>query len=157
MRTFEMQVYAPGERPEAFWQLAGPVFSSRAAQRELGGPFTDDARTTWVLALQGERLLGLASLHVAIAGERVTLDHAYVLPAERRQGVHAALLHRRLELAAQLGAQQVRVAANASSFPGLLKAGFVGSGQRGGYTLMELDGLVLSARWSRTPGLTLRE
>jgi GNAT superfamily N-acetyltransferase len=136
-------LYRPGERPELFWQDCGPVFSDRLAVRELGGPFTDDPHTGWAVARSpsGE-LQGLAS--VRVEGERALLDHAYVRPAWRRQGVHRALLHARLTLLGE--ARRVRVHANDHSFPALVRLGFVGSGQRGRYLLMEADALLLRAR-----------
>lgn len=162
----ELWVFGPGERPDEFWWLAGPVFGDRAAQRELGGPFTDDPATTWVLAVRREdlprdpaqirwespaiireevvTLLGLAS--VRVAGGLALLDHAYVRPEHRRQGVHAALLAARVQAAVEAGARRVRVHANERSFPALMRLGFLGNGRRGGYTVMEADATVLWAR-----------
>ncbi|MDR6330596.1 hypothetical protein [Deinococcus soli (ex Cha et al. 2016)] len=42
--------------------------------------------------------------------------------------------------------RRVRVQANARSFPRLVRLGFIGTGQRGGYTVMEADGVVLAGR-----------
>ena len=147
VRTFE-----PGTRPAPFWTLAGPVFASRAAQRDLGGPFTDDGHTTWVLATRGDVLAGLAS--VRIEGGAALLDHAFVLPDFRGQGVHGALLDVRLRAAVAAGVRRVRVQANARSFPRLVRLGFIGTGQRGGYTLMEADGVVLAGKLQGNAGNT---
>lgn len=142
--TMEILHFMPGYRPAEFWELAGPVFASRAAQRDLGGPFTDDRRTTWALAVEDGQLQGLAS--VRIEGGVALLDHAFVLPAFRGQGVHGALVDARLGVAVLADVRRVRVLANERSFPRLVRLGFVGTGQRGGYTVMEADGVVLAGR-----------
>ncbi|OWL98951.1 hypothetical protein CBQ26_00395 [Deinococcus indicus] len=142
--TLEVLTFLPGHRPAEFWEWAGPVFASRAAQRELGGPFTDDDRTSWAVAVDGGQVQGVAS--VRVEGSVALLDHAFVLPAFRGQGVHGALVDARLGLAVLAQARRVRVMANAHSFPRLVRLGFVGTGQRGGYTVMEADGVVLAGR-----------
>lgn len=142
MPTFELRTFGPGERPDDFWQLAGPVFGDAQAQRELGGPFTDDALTTWVIALDtAGALAGLASVreekNVAL------LDHAYVRPEHRGQGIHGLLLQERI---ARTTAPKVRVMANPNSLTALLKLGFMASGKRGKYVVMEADALILRAK-----------
>lgn len=149
MQTFEhggvlVQLYGPGDRPDEFWQAAGPIFGSAQAQRELGGPFTDSDTTTWTLAVdKWGGLLGLAS--VSAEGNVALLDHAYVRPMMRRQGIHRALLTARIEAAAE-GVQRFRVFANPLSLTALIKLGFIANGKRGKYVTLEADALILRAQ-----------
>ncbi|HEX2829968.1 MAG TPA: GNAT family N-acetyltransferase [Burkholderiales bacterium] len=65
----------------------------------------------WVVAHDGERMVGFASFHVQDAGE-LKIDKLYVHPAHQRRGIGGALVERACEVARSIGASNVILAVN---------------------------------------------
>lgn len=105
MSTHKVQMYAADD--PAVWPLIGPVLTSRAAARELGGqPFADGAVAWFIATLRG-KVVGIACLK-HLKGDYWE-DCDYVPPEHRGKGVHLSLCAARTRHLATLPAAPLRV------------------------------------------------
>ena len=65
----------------------------------------------WVVAHDGERMVGFGSFHVHDSGE-LKIDKLYVHPARQRQGIGAALIEQAREVARSRGLSTLVLAVN---------------------------------------------
>ena len=79
--------------------------------REIVEAELDREDIRWVVAHEGERMVGFASFHAQGDGE-LKIDKLYVHPDRQRLGVGGALIGRACDLARSLGAASVVLAVN---------------------------------------------
>ena len=124
--------YAHGEGD--FWQRMGPFLASAQVRRELGVAITSDEKTVWWLAIDGSDILGFCAARVQ--GDVCHLRHDYVVPGARGNGIYRALFSARLEGCQGMG-KVMRATVSKNSLPQYLGSGFVATGTRGQYTIVE--------------------
>ena len=121
-----------------FWSAVGPVATSKAVIKELGGyPVYVNHTQTWVIARDATGTVVAAS---AISPDKEDgsfwIDYAHVDPQARGNGLWTEMLARRLEIAAINGARSVRCCTATMARP-LEAAGFKVTSQRGSWSYME--------------------
>ena len=80
-------------------------------QREIVEAELDREDIRWVVAHEGERMVGFASFHVQESGE-LKIDKLYVHPGRQRQGIGGALIEQACEVAQSRGSASVVLAVN---------------------------------------------
>ena len=94
-----------------FWARLGPLACDPAVAREIGSPVVNTERHTWVFAIDGDEVVGMAAFVLPKkAGEACWLDMAWVKPSHRWQGIWRDLYARRMAMAAASGLTTIRVA-----------------------------------------------
>lgn len=96
----------PTERAEVE-RLIGKYFESKEIAKAHGRPLHSDDTYTWVVAMDGEEVVGFSALRVA-KNKNAELRSAYVVPTHRKQGIGTAMIAQRIELARQQGAKLLR-------------------------------------------------
>lgn len=81
-----MNVKTLSRKNKDFYRLLGPIFGSRKVAKEIGINVYDDSDKEWFVAMDGEVLIGLASLRGSI------ISDCYVRPNYRRAGIFKMLL-----------------------------------------------------------------
>jgi GNAT superfamily N-acetyltransferase len=117
-----------------FYPLMGPFLSRRDIVNALSGPVWDDDGKVWLVAVEGDRVVGFCAYRVAA---KVTLFcSAYVHPDRRGAGIYDALFRERL---AQAGNLRPRMRATVSAYAAgtFRRYGFTAVGKRGRYTVFE--------------------
>lgn len=105
MTPHKVTMYAADD--PTVWPLIGPLLTSRAVAKELGGqPFADGA-VAWFVATVRGKVVGLCALK-DIDGAYWE-DLAYVLPDHRGKGVHLSLCAARTRHLATLPPQPLKV------------------------------------------------
>lgn len=91
----------------AVWPLVGPLLTSRAVAKELGGqPFTDGVTDYWIATERG-KIVGFCAL-ADVQGAYWEL-YSYVLPDRRGKGIHLSLCAARTRYVATLPEQPLKV------------------------------------------------
>lgn len=95
--ALEIKHYKHGDRD--LWIALGPFATSRAVLAELGGaPIYSTPETRWLVAYAGDAVVGFVAWRPTKSG--VYYDYAYVVEAQRGQGLFARLADHRDQMAA---------------------------------------------------------
>lgn len=84
---------------EGFYNLMGPFFASRSVAHEIGACMCSDASMSWLLALDGNRVIGFGA--AVIVGRRGSLRMGYVIHSMRKNGIGAHMLNERIRYVAE--------------------------------------------------------
>lgn len=114
----------------AVWPLIGPLLTSRAVAKELGGqPFADGAVAWWVATVRG-KVVGIACLK-DVAGAYWE-DCAYVVPECRGKGIHLSLAAARTRHVATLPPKPLKVCVRRKRWDShYVSRGFQATSERG--------------------------
>ena len=125
-----------------FYRLIGPFLGCREVHKEMGGPLWDDLQKYWWIACDPQKaVLGFAAVLCKADGRICHFCSAYVLPAYRKQGIHALLIDARLSYCrASQPIALLTVTANHLSLNAYLQRGFVTTRKNGRYTVLEKRG-----------------
>jgi GNAT superfamily N-acetyltransferase len=122
-----------------FWALIGPIATSKAAIKDLGGyPIYINDRQTWVIAQDAAGNV-LAASSIAPSEKKdgsMWIDYAFVAPEARGMGLWTEMLEARLEIAVSKGAKAVKCCTATLARP-LEASGFKTKSQRGSWSYME--------------------
>ena len=140
----EIKVWHEGQRDSEFYSRIGPYSLDKGVVGELhdtkwGGMY-DAPYATWFIAVgkQGETL-GFAALFNK--EKELFLDHNYVIPECRGQGIGKKLFETRLEFAKGIkGNKKIKgITMNPLQYNTYIKLGFALASKRGKYYWMVMD------------------
>jgi GNAT superfamily N-acetyltransferase len=95
----EIRIFEPTCDKKEFYGYMGDALTMPEIKKEL--PYLTNSRAAvWFLAFSSEELIGFAS--VIPTKQSVTLNHHYVFPAHRRQGIFIQLLTKSLAYTSKL-------------------------------------------------------
>jgi hypothetical protein len=114
-----------------FYGLLGRFLSRREIVKELGSPVWDDPGKTWIVALDGVRVVGFCAYRYA--SKRTELCSDWVTPDRRHEGIYHAMFSKRLESIDG----PMRATVTDAALPTFLEHGFERVGQRGRFTRVE--------------------
>jgi len=117
-----------------FYPLMGPFLSQRSIVKELGAPIWDDAGKRWYVAMIDGSVVGFAAVFISVKQSKLTFCSAYVLKANRCQGIYSELLTARL---ADWKTETLRTVATEHARSALDRYGFVFAKARGRFWEME--------------------
>jgi L-amino acid N-acyltransferase YncA len=128
--------FAHDDGNEEFWAKMGPFFASPTVRNAVGGFMTSDARFTWWVAFERGRVIGFCAAR-ADKKNAMYLTYAYVLPDHRGQGVYDALFHARMKDVLKTNPTRLWAVVNPKSEKIFYSEGFVKTGARGQYDIVE--------------------
>ena len=120
-----------------FYSHMGQFFASKEIANELGNSiYNNDNYMWWVAFNELKEVIGFCA---AESNEKnIILKHAYIIPLYRGIGLYAELLNIRLEYLKKEG-KTLKITVKSTIAHKLQKQGFQKKGQRGQYTLMQLN------------------
>ena len=114
----------------------GKFFASAKVRRDLDGyPLNNDDSRMWIVAFDGENVIGFGSFGVD-KNEIGNLYDAWVHPDFRRHGIHTHMLNLRMEWFIEHNIETIRVVAYPSTQKLFTKLGFLVERMRGRYAYM---------------------
>lgn len=126
----ETHILSINNKLPQFYMLLGKYLCNKTVFDELGYPLWDDNDKTWYIAMKGKKLAGFA--YRRIAKDCYHLGGLYVLPECRKKGIGTSLLANRIK---DVGVYKTTCTPASVSIH--KKLGFVATGTKGKYTLME--------------------
>lgn len=124
--------------PRDFYAELGHVFASAEIRKELDGyPINNDAERMWVVAFEGDRLIGFRSFGYKSDDDAVFFD-SWVHPDFRHNGVYRTMIDLAIKEIRKTGRTAINAIANDKSLPILSKRGFKETRKRGRFTYLRL-------------------
>lgn len=124
-----MKIKEFNQEDAGFWQLMGRHFASPVIRRELGVAMSSDESYVWLLAMDGDSLVGFCA--IAPQTNKASIRHLYVFPASRGKKIGTRLV----SYAAKIPTKTAKVATVSQQCLGIwARCGFQESGKvRGQY------------------------
>ena len=132
--TYRLMSSADDEKE--FYAVMGKFFASAKVRRDFHGyPLNNDDARQWIVAFDGENVIGFGSFGVD-KNEIGHLYDAWVHPDFRKRGIHTHMLNLRMQWFLNHNIESVKVIAYPSTEKLFKKLGFCIERMRGQYAYM---------------------
>jgi len=122
-----------------FYADIGHIFASAEIRKELDGyPINNDTQRMWIVAFEGERLIGFRSFGYKNDDEAVFFD-SWVHPDFRHNGIYRTMIDLAVKEIRKAGRASISAIANERSLPILIKKGFEETSKRGRFTYLKME------------------
>lgn len=127
------------DSPQEFYADLGHIFASAEIRKDLDGyPINNDDERLWIIAFDGDRVIGFRSLGYKNDDEAVFFD-SWVHPDFRHNGIYRTMIDFAVKEIRKAGRTSVNAIANEKSLPILTKKGFEETRKRGRFTYLRLE------------------
>lgn len=127
------------DEPSSLWPLLGPLATSKAVHKDLGGPVLSTDSHRWWFAVTGDSAVAMASLcYPRGSGQFAWFDNAWVAPDWRGLGVWSVAFGLVRDEAVSASMPRIRACVSAPLVTTHERRGFKTYLQRGRWSYMEL-------------------
>lgn len=136
MKKIRYRLMSTADGEKEFYSIMGKFFASAEVRRDFDGyPLNNDDSRLWIVAFDGEKVVGFGSFGVNKKDVGQFYD-AWVHPDYRKQGIHKKMINYRMHWFIDHNISTVRVVAYPSTVEMFKKLGFSIEQQRGKYAYM---------------------
>lgn len=134
-----MEIKVMTNKDEGFYKYMGPFFGSRKVAKELGMPLWDDDDRTWIIAFDGDKVVGFCSFVKHKSQNKATLKSGYVVEEYRAHGIYDKLFKYRLDVLKEMKVKKLISTTTDKSWHTHERYGFKHTINRGRYRVYEME------------------